>query len=215
MNFLIQNRKNSIAVKIITKLNLRLQKWNSNYDARLSYFCTQWCVFETRQFSCVTARGILQLYSNYTLSCPGVPLPSLEIALVPSGALLDKTTGRTSDRTSDRNRDRTSDRTKGQPLPCKQTNKQTLPSHRTMYAGGKQKVWSKLWNEHLFYKNNMCHSSRPFCTRHVPGFGLVGRTPGPSKILSRRDGLLGRQARVRRAPLYACGWIRLRMLAHA
>ena len=61
----------------------------------------------------------------------------------------------------------------------------------------------------------MCHSSRPFCTRHVPGFGLVGRTPGPSKMLSRRDGLLGCQARVRRAPLYACGWIRLRMLAHA
>ena len=59
------------------------------------------------------------------------------------------------------------------------------------------------------------HSSRPFCTRHVPGFGLVGRTPGPFKMLSRRDGLLGRQARVRRAPLYACGWIRLRMLAHA
>ena len=61
----------------------------------------------------------------------------------------------------------------------------------------------------------MCHSSRPFCTRHIPGFGLVGQTPGPSKMLSRRDGLLGRQARVRRAPLYACGWIRLCMLAHA
>ena len=61
----------------------------------------------------------------------------------------------------------------------------------------------------------ICHSSRPFCTRHVPGFGLVGRTPGPSKMLSRRDGLLGHQARVRRAPLYACGWIRLRMQAHA
>ena len=25
----------------------------------------------------------------------------------------------------------------------------------------------------------ICHSSRPFCTRHVPGFGLVGRMPGP------------------------------------
>ena len=61
----------------------------------------------------------------------------------------------------------------------------------------------------------MCHSSRPFCTRHIPGFGLVGRTPGPSKMLSRRDGLLGCQARVRRAPLYACGWIRLLMLVHA
>ena len=76
---------------------------------------------------------------------------------------------------------------------------------------------------HLFIKEtfnivqqyNMCHSSRPFCTRHVPGFGLVGRTPCPFKMLSRRDGLLGRQAWVRRVPLYACGWIRLRMLAHA
>ena len=64
-------------------------------------------------------------------------------------------------------------------------------------------------------KEYMCHSSRPFCTRHVPGFGLVGRMPGPFKMLSRRDGLLGRQARIRRAPLYACRWICLRMLAHA
>ena len=61
----------------------------------------------------------------------------------------------------------------------------------------------------------MCHSSQPFCTHHVPGFGLVGWTPGPSKILSRWDGLLGCQAWVRRTPLYACGWIHLRMLAHA
>ena len=76
-----------------------------------------------------------------------------------------------------------------------------------------------VWECHAVqpYGNNsyMCHSSRPFCTRHIPGFGLVGRTPGPSKMLSRWDGLLGRQARVRQAPLYACGWIRLRMLAHA
>ena len=34
-----------------------------------------------------------------------------------------------------------------------QTDKlKTLPSRRTMYTDSKQKVWSKLWNEHLFIK---------------------------------------------------------------
>ena len=68
---------------------------------------------------------------------------------------------------------------------------------------------------HVYYMYHMCHSSQPFCTRHVPGFGLVGQTPGPFKMLSRWDGLLGHQAWVRRAPLYACRWIHLRMQAHA
>ena len=60
-----------------------------------------------------------------------------------------------------------------------------------------------------------CHSSRPFCTHQVGVFGLVGRTPGFSARITQFRRLREPPELSKASEPHACGWIQLRILAHA